>query len=204
MALYVQFLLAGLTLGGIYSVIALGFTLIFKVSSVMNFAHGDIVMIVALVGISFLAVTHLSVVLVFPVMVVLGAGVTLLIYVLFIRPVLRRSLMAGTVITLGVSFVLQGVGLVGWGPFPLVIRLFLSKVPVVVLGATVSRQAILAMVFSLIVAAVFWVFLEKTLLGKALRACDEDVYGAELCGVVPTHKGTLPLGGIRQLFQGGF
>jgi branched-chain amino acid transport system permease protein len=181
--LYVQYGLGGLTLGAIYALVGLGLVVVYKVSSIVNFAHGPLAVISALITISVWRTVDLPIGLTPVVGAAVGAVVGVVTFVVLIAPLWRRSIEGAVVMTIAGFLMLEGLAFVGWGGLPRSLDPVLTGPPVEILGGTMTRQALVILALTGGVALAFWFFLTRTVLGKALRACDDDRYGAELCGV---------------------
>jgi branched-chain amino acid transport system permease protein len=175
--------LNGLTTGAIYALIALGLTLIYGVLHIINFAHGAALMI-ALYGVYFLF-TRLGIdpYLALPIMVpaMFAAG-----YVLY-RWIIGRA--SGgrdeniLLVTLGVAIVLENLALLFFTSDTRTIDTAYTLATVDLLGAMISVPKVLAMAGALVTAALLWVLMRHTLLGRAIRACARERHGARLVGI---------------------
>jgi len=179
-----QYFLTGLTLGGIYALIALGFVIIYTVTGHINFAQGEFVMLGALITASMVKSGV-------PMWLSMLAAITLvgLFGGLFERAVIFPSRMAPVVtviiITIGASVAIRGAALLLWGTYSYPLPSFSSGEPLNILGATMERQAVWVLAISLIVMILLFLFFERTLLGKALKACAINRLAASLMGISP-------------------
>ena len=184
---YIEVLLGGLMAGVLYSLVAMGFALIFKASGVFNFAQGAMVLFAAL------AVARLSeamplgvaVVLAFAIMVVLAW----LIERLVLRPLVNQEGVALLMATLGVTYFLDGFGQTVWGSDIYKIELGIAKEPVMILdnvfqgGILVNKEDFVAALVAALLVTALSIFFQKTSTGRALRAVADDHQAAQSIGI---------------------
>jgi branched-chain amino acid transport system permease protein len=184
---YVEVLLGGLMTGVLYSLVALGFALIFKASGVFNFAQGAMVLFAALAVARMAEVMPLwaAVVLAIGVMVVLAW----LIERLVLRPLVNQEGVALLMATLGVTYFLDGFGQTVWGSDIYKINLGIAKEPVMVLesvfqgGILVNKEDFVAALVAAALVAGLVLFFQKTATGRALRAVADDHQAAQSVGI---------------------
>ncbi|MFV0437472.1 MAG: branched-chain amino acid ABC transporter permease [Desulfopila sp.] len=183
MELYIQVLVSGLLLGGVYALISIGLNLIFGVVRIINFAHGEMVMISMylsfwlnyLFGID----PYLSIIIVLPVMFAFGV----IFQRLIIQPIITTSATMKIFATVGVSLVLQNLALIFWkGDFRSVQTNYSMRV-FDLFGIIISVPRLVAFVAALGSISFLFYFLKYTFVGKALRAIVEDHSVARLMGV---------------------
>ena len=179
-------LISGLSLGSVYAIIALGYTMVYGISKMLNFAHGDIIMVGAYV--SFLLTNHvgmnawLSVVVAIATCTVLGILIERLAY----RPLRGTGSLAVLITAIGVSYFLQNAALLLWGADP---RMFNSlfggfKTFHSANGAlTITPESLFTIIANIIIMIVLTLFVNKTKAGKAMRAVSEDNGAAQLMGI---------------------
>ena len=175
--------LNGLTTGAIYALVALGLTLIYGVLHIINFAHGAALM-AALYGVYFLFTRlgidpYLALPIVVPAMFAAG-------YVLYRWVIGRAS--AGRdenilLVTLGVAIALENLALLLFSSDTRTIDTSYTLATVDLLGAMISVPKVIAMAGALIAAALLWVLMTRTSLGRAIRACARERHGARLVGI---------------------
>ena len=187
---YVQFLVSGLSTGSIYVLIALGLITIYNVTSVINLAQGEFVMLGAMLAVTLesmgLPLTAASAVAVLAAMAV-GVGV----HRLTIQPARHAPDVTLIIITIGTAIVLRGLALVAWGTTPQALPEFTPGPPLHVLGAVLSRQRLWIMGTAGLTLILLYLFLERTLLGKAVRACSVNRQAAQIVGIDVTRMGLL-------------
>lgn len=179
----IQFIFAGLTSGSIYALVALGFDIIYNVTLVVNLAQGEFLMLGAMTMISLYSGFKLPL----PVALVLSTLIVGCVGILFdrfaIRPLKKPSIMLLILLTLGGSTFLKGVALLVWGRDPYTAPTFTKIKSISFLGASFSPQMLWIIGTLVVVSFVLWFFFERTLLGKAMRACAENPRAASLMGV---------------------
>ncbi len=177
-----QFLLSGLTSGAIYALIALGFTIIYNATEVINFAQGEFVMLGAMFMATFCA-HGLPIPLAFTLAVALTALAGILVERLTIYPARNASPITLIIITIGLSILIKGLAMFMWGKNPLPVPSFIGEKPLRIGGATVVPQSILILAMAVIAVWAMEIFFQKTLTGKAMRACAANRLAARLLGI---------------------
>ena len=184
---YVEVLLGGLMAGVLYSLVALGFALIFKASGVFNFAQGSMVLFAAL-AVARLAEQMplwLAILLAMVIMVALAW----LIERLVLRPLVNQEGVALLMATLGVTYFLDGFGQTIWGSDIYKIDLGIAKEPVMILdgvfkgGILVNKEDFVAALVAAALVAGLVLFFQKTATGRALRAVADDHQAAQSIGI---------------------
>jgi branched-chain amino acid transport system permease protein len=196
MEVFVQQLINGLTLGSIYGLIAIGYTMVFGIIGMINFAHGDVFMVSAFIAlILFLILTTwlgiASVFVALMIVMVLGMILTALwgwtLERVAYRPLRGSFRLAPLISAIGVSIFLANLVQVAQGArnkptppmVPEVIPLFERNGYLV----TLSYKQVVIMVVTAVLLAVFWYVVQKTALGRAQRACEQDRKMAALLGI---------------------
>jgi branched-chain amino acid transport system permease protein len=182
-----EVLLGGLMAGVLYSLVALGFVLIFKASGVFNFAQGAMVLFAALAvaRLSENMPLWLAIVLAAVMMVVLA----MLIERLVLRPLVNQEAVALLMATLGVTYFLDGFGQTLWGSDIYRIELGIAREPVMILdgvfqgGILINRDDVAAAVVAVILVGALALFFQKTNTGRALRAVADDHQAAQSIGI---------------------
>jgi branched-chain amino acid transport system permease protein len=184
---YVEVLLGGLMTGVLYSLVALGFVLIFKASGVFNFAQGAMVLFAALAVARMAEVMPwwVAAALAIVIMVVLAW----LIERVVLRPLVNQEAIALLMATLGVTYFLDGFGQTVWGSDIYEINLGIAKEPVMVLeklfqgGILVNKEDFVAAIAAAALVALLALFFQKTPTGRALRAVADDHQAAQSIGI---------------------
>ncbi len=185
-----QWIATGLALGAIYALIALGFVMIYAVTDVINLAQGEFLMLGALLAVTFTRQGWpLPLAGVAAVAATMAVGA--LVQVVALRPARNASVLTLIIITIGVSIALRGGALLLWGTDPYPLPAFTAG-PALRIGAAVVRRQDLWIAGALALsAAALWLFFNRTMLGKGLRACAINPRAARLMGVRPGRMATL-------------
>lgn len=200
---FIQYLVSGLSLGAIYALIALGYTMVYGIAKMLNFAHGDIIMVGGFTA--FTAISSawcpvwLSVIISIVVCTVLGVVIEKIAY----KPLRNAPPLAVLITAIGVSYFLQNAALLIFGsdsknfpsvvknapPFMLVyensgVTFFMAPVDTAdKLLLTISMETFVSIVVSLVIMAALTFFINKTKAGKAMLAVSEDKGAAQLMGI---------------------
>jgi branched-chain amino acid transport system permease protein len=184
---WVEVLLGGLMAGVLYSLVALGFVLIYKASGVFNFAQGSMVLFAAL------AVARMSEKMplwaAILVAIVIMVALAFVIERLVLRPLVNQEGVALLMATLGVTYFLDGLGQAVWGSDIYSIELGIAREPVMILdgvfqgGILINRDDVAAAVVAVLLVAALALFFQKTKTGRALRAVADDHQAAQSIGI---------------------
>ncbi|MCI9367986.1 MAG: branched-chain amino acid ABC transporter permease [Oscillospiraceae bacterium] len=176
--------ITGVSLGSIYAIIALGYTMVYGIAKMLNFAHGDVIMVGAYM--CFFAVGSFSlppaagVLLAVAVCTVLGIAIERLAY----KPLRSAPSLAVLITAIGVSYLLQNSAQLLWGADTKTFRPLVEGSLVLVPGQlSISYVAVLSIVCCVVVMITLTLFTGQTKLGKAMRACSEDKAAAQLMGI---------------------
>ena len=204
----IQTLISGLSLGSIYALIARGYTMVYGIAKMLNFAHGDIIMVGAYAVITAVFTMGLPPFIAILISIALCALLGIVIEFLAYRPLRQAQPLAVLITAIGVSYLLQNLALLIYGSeqkaFPTIVAL-----PTVHIGGVYIDGITLA---TLVVTAVIMValslFINKTRMGKAMRAVSEDKEAAELMGISVNRTITVTfaigsaLAGVAAIFYG--
>lgn len=182
MAEFLQFAFSGLTVGAVYALVALGFTLIHNASDVVNFAQGDFVMIGGMSTV-FLYATGVPLPLAAIIAILTAVIVGLLLHRLAIEPARGASPVTLIIITIGASMFIRGVAQIVFDKQFHQLPAFSGDRPIEILGATLLPQSLWVLGGGLAVFVALWLFLERTLVGKAVLATAANRLGARLVGI---------------------
>lgn len=181
---FLSYLVSGISLGSVYAIIALGYTMVYGIAKMLNFAHGDVIMVGGYI--SFIATTNwglptwLSLIIAMAVCTILGILIEGLAY----KPLRKATSLAVLITAIGVSYLLQNSALLIWGANPKSytpvidgqVELFNGQLKI-------SYVTILTVIVCVIIAVALTLFTNKTKMGKAMRACSEDKDAAQLMGI---------------------
>lgn len=190
----VQLVFAGLTVGSIYALIALGFVVIYNVTGIINFAQGEFAMLGAMIAITLSQKTSLFnraliVTLDLPLPIAILAAILsasligLALYQLAIRTAKGASVVSLIIITIGASIALRGLALITWSTDPFRLPNFTAGPPIQFMGAYLILQNFWVIGTTIVILIGLFFFFERTLLGKALRACSINRLAARLMGI---------------------
>jgi branched-chain amino acid transport system permease protein len=195
MEIFVQQLINGITLGSIYGLIAIGYTMVFGIIGMVNFAHGDVFMVSSFIGlVALLLLTTwigigsvaLALVIVLIVAMVLTSLVNWAIERVAYRPLRGSFRLAPLISAIGMSIFLSNFVQVAQGPRNKSIPPMFTDIIVVMKGnydVTVSYKQIAIWIVTAVLLLAFWLLVSKTALGRAQRACEQDQKMAALLGV---------------------
>ena len=179
-----SYLISGISLGSVYAIIALGYTMVYGIAKMLNFAHGDVIMVggyISLLAMSNLGLSPwLAVLLAMLVCTVLGVVIEGLAY----KPLRSAPSLAVLITAIGVSYFLQNSALLIFGANPKsyssvidgTVKLFDNQL-------TISYVSLLTVFMCIVIMIVLSLFINKTRMGKAMRACSEDKGAAQLMGI---------------------
>ena len=181
---FLNYLISGISLGSIYAIIALGYTMVYGIAKMLNFAHGDVIMVGGYI--SFCTVFYLglpswlSVLIAMAVCTVLGVVIEGLAY----KPLRSAPSLAVLITAIGVSYFLQNAALLIWGATPKVyVPVVEGSMPLFGGKLSISYVSLLTVVVCIIIMVGLTLFTGKTKMGKAMRACSEDKGAAQLMGI---------------------
>ena len=180
-----QYLINGISIGSVYAIIALGYTMVYGIAKMLNFAHGDVIMVGAYI--SFCVTNYLglpgvvSIVGAVVVCTVLGIIIEGLAY----KPLRGTSSLAVLITAIGVSYFLQNAAQLIWGSAPKNYTSIVTFAPISLFGGKlmITGEVILTIAVSIIVMIGLTLFTTKTRTGKAMRAVSEDRDAAQLMGI---------------------
>ena len=186
-----QLVVSGVTSGCIYAIVAIGFSIIYNSTQVINFAQGEFVMVGAMVAAVLVATC--SVLVAFPVAIAAGCFVGAVVALLILIPLKRASVITLIIITIGASIMFQGLAQLFWGesgirppPFTGVV---VPKTGEVIDrtfhfgGAVVQAQQVWVVVVTAVLVIGMQLFFRYSLIGKGMRACSINATGAKLVGI---------------------
>ena len=182
LAQFLQFLFSGLTVGSAYALAALGFTIIYNTSGVINFAQGEFIMLGGMLA-ALLAGAGVPLALAIVIAVVVTAGIGLLMEKVVIEPAQNAQVVTLIIITIGASLTIRGLVQIWLGKGTHTLAPFAGDTPLVLLGASLLPQSLWVLGVTLaIVGALAW-FFGRTLLGKAMLATSHNKLAAQLVGI---------------------
>ena len=181
---FLAYLVSGISLGSIYAIIALGYTMVYGIAKMLNFAHGDVIMIGGYV--SFLAAVNLGLPPLLSVLVAMAACTVLgiVIEALAYRPLRSAPSLAVLITAIGVSYFLQNTALLVFGANPKAYTPVVNGTLQLFDGQlSISYVSLLTIAVCIVIMVALTLFTGKTRMGKAMRACSEDKGAAQLMGI---------------------
>ncbi len=192
MDILTQQLINGLVLGSIYALVALGYTMVYGILELINFAHGEVTMIGAMVALTViglllgmapelpgLLVVLSGLLVAMPACMALAFAIEKVAY----RPLRRAPRLAPLITAIGVSIILQNVAMLVWGRQYVAFPAILPQGQYEVFGAHITDLQLVIIVLSLATMAGLWLLVERTRLGRAMRATAQSKEVAALMGV---------------------
>ena len=179
---FLQFLISGITVGSTYALAALGFTLIYNASNVINFAQGEFIMLGGMLAV-FFAQIGLPLPIVLILAMLIPALVGIFMEKVAIEPVKSSDTVSLIIITIGASLVIRGLIQVWLGKGTFSLPAFSGDEPIHIFGATLLPQSLWVLAVTAVLVASLWYFFSKTLIGKAMLATSFNRTAAELVGI---------------------
>jgi len=180
-----QYLINGLSIGSIYAIIALGYTMVYGIAKMLNFAHGDVIMVGAYISYCVMIYMDMP-----PVVAILAAIVVctvlgVLIEALAYRPLRGTSSLAVLITAIGVSYFLQNAAQLIWGVAQKTYSSVVAMESIHLFGGKIliTGEVIVTIITSAVVMVCLTLFTNKTRMGKAMRAVSEDRDAAQLMGI---------------------
>lgn len=183
--IFISNLISGIRLGSIYAIIALGYTMVYGIAKMLNFAHGDVIMIGAYSAFVALYRANLPLPIALIISIIICTLLGVIIERLAYKPLRQASSLAVLITAIGVSYFLQNLALLIWGSaakiFPTIldygsINLFNDQLKI-------SYQMLITITVCIVIMILLNLFIKKTKIGKAMRACSEDKEAAALMGI---------------------
>lgn len=182
MSEFLQFLFSGVTVGATYALAALGFTLIYNASNVINFAQGEFIMLGGMLAYFFM---HLGIPMPLAILLAIAipAVIGILLEKLAIEPARNADVVTLVIITIGASLVIRGLVQIWLGKGAHTYPAFSGSEPFLIGGATLLPQSLWVLGTTALVVAALWYFFSRTLAGKAILATSCNPLAAQLVGI---------------------
>ena len=182
---FLSFLISGISLGSIYAIIALGYTMVYGIAKMLNFAHGDVIMVGAYI--CFYATSRfqlpplVGILLAVVVCTILGIVIERLAY----KPLRAAPVLAVLITAIGMSYFLQNAALLLWSSNPKVFPPVVPAGKISLFGGqlTISYVTLVAILCCIVIMLALTWFTSNTKMGKAIRACSEDKGASQLMGI---------------------
>jgi branched-chain amino acid transport system permease protein len=194
MDVLLQQIINGLVLGSMYALVALGYTMVYGIIGLINFAHGEVLMVGALTSWTIIGVMRdaspgmplwLVLVIATIIAMVVCAALNFSIEKLAYRPLRNSPRLAPLITAIGMSILLQTIAMIIWKPNPKSYPSLLSREPIEIGGAVISVTQIAILATTVIVLALLMWMVNRTNLGRAMRATAENPRVAALMGIRP-------------------
>ena len=190
MDIFIQQIINGLVLGSIYALVALGYTMVYGIMGLINFAHGEVVMIgamVALMLIKLLAAAGVPVYLSVPLALAAAAAVCMAVGFtierIAYRPLRRAPKLAPLITAIGVSIILQNLAMLIWGRNYHAFPPIFPSTEFEIVGATITGLQVAIIAIAALMMIGLTLLIQRTRLGRAMRATSENPFIAQLMGV---------------------
>jgi branched-chain amino acid transport system permease protein len=178
-----QYIFSGLSTGAIYSLIGIGFAIIYNSTGIINFAQGEFVMLGGIMTWFFYATMKLPLLAAMVLAIALTTAVGVLFERLAIRPLRNASPLILVIITIGGSILIRGVAMLIWGKDTHSLPMFTGSEPITIWGATILPQHLWIFGITLCIIALNRVYFHHSVSGKAMRACSHNRRAASLVGI---------------------
>lgn len=189
--LFFQYLVAGVTYGIIYSIVAIGFNIIYNTTGIINFAQGEFVMLGGMIAVTLNAFMPLLLAIILAVLFTMLVGA--LLEIVFIRWLVNPSVLRMIIITIGLSILIREIALHVWDEKVRALPYFTgtSISSIEVGGVHISPQVLWVIGVCTVIVIVLNFFFSRTSLGRQMRACSDNRDAARLCGISARNMVTL-------------
>ena len=182
---FLQFLITGLSLGSVYAIIALGYTMVYGIAKMLNFAHGDIIMVGAYLAYFAMGKYNLPALVAVMISVLVCTLLGVVVERLAYKPLRKVSSLSVLITAIGVSYLLQNGAQLLWSSAP---KMFTSIIPPNTIRLfdgqlTITHLSIFTIVVTLAIMIALTLFVNNSKMGKAMRAVSEDNGAAQLMGI---------------------
>jgi len=178
-----QQLINGLMLGSTYSLVAIGYTLIFGVLNILHFAHGEVLMAGAFMGLYIITLTHLPIYISLPLTMLLTGILGIIVEILAVRPLKKDYHLAPLLSTIGVTIILQNLAVKLFGGYGTRFPDVLQKMDFKIGNLLLSSINIFTFAGSVCLMIILYLFIEKTKIGMAIRTVAQSHITASLLGI---------------------
>lgn len=182
---FITYLLNGISLGSVYSIIALGYTMVYGIAKMLNFAHGDVIMVGGFIIFTLMSTLGLSSILAVLIAMILCTLLGITIECIAYKPLRKAPSLAVLITAIGVSYLLQNLALLIFGAET---KSFTSVIPVKALSLSdgrlsISGETLVTIPTCIIIMTVLTIFIKKSKTGRGMIAVSEDKEAAVLMGV---------------------
>ncbi len=183
MVRFLEQLINGLSVGSVYALIAIGYTMVYGIARMINFAHGDIIMVGAYVLYICYSTLGLPGIVSVLVTIIICSLLGITIEKIAYKPLRKAPSLAVLITAIGMSFLLQALSLLVFGANPITFPSIIKVAPVTFASITISGITIITFVVTFICMIGLTYFINNTKAGSAMRAASEDKAAAELMGI---------------------
>ena len=182
---FLQYLINGISIGAVYAIIALGYTRVYGIAKMLNFAHGDVIMVGAYVSYCVTSYLGLPAVVSILVAVIVCTLLGIVIEGLAYKPLRGTPSLAVLITAIGVSYFLQNAAQLIFGSAPKNFKSIVTMKPLNLFGGglTITGEVLITIVICVAIMVGLTLFTSKTRIGKAMRAVSEDRAAAQLMGI---------------------
>lgn len=173
----------GLSTGGMYALVAIGYTMVYGIAKMINFAHGEIIMVGAYLTYVVFSVLGMPVIIAVLASIIGCAILGVVTEKIAYKPLRNSSSLSVLITAIGVSYLLQNLFLILFGSAAITFPDFLPSGQLELFGLSISYVSLLSLILTFICTVLLLLFINKTKLGKAMRAVSEDKGAAELMGI---------------------
>ena len=182
---FLSYLLNGISLGSVYAIIALGYSMVYGIAKMLNFAHGDVIMIGAYMSFCAVQYWNLPPITAILVAIVVCTALGILIERMAYKPLRQATSLSVLITAIGVSWLLQNIALLIWGANPKSYPSLVSFGSLTLFDGQlhITSETFVTIAANIIIMIALTLFTGKTKMGKAMRAVSEDKGAAELMGI---------------------
>jgi branched-chain amino acid transport system permease protein len=201
---FIELFVSGITVGGVYALVALGFTLVFRATKIFNFAVGNFVAISGLACWTFVEQLHMPMAVGVLAGILAGALLGFLVDRVCLRPMIGQPVLSTTVMTLALTFVLSGLAVLVWGGVPKSYPTYMPTAAVEIVGSSIALDVLLCFAVAMAVTGIIALYFERAKGGLFIRATGEDHQVARSCGIRVKNVFTSAwvIGGVACAFGG--
>lgn len=179
----IEQIINGLRTGSIYALIALGYTMVYGIAKMINFAHGDIIMVGAYSLYVFISLLHIPVILSILLSILVCALLGITMEKVAYKPLRNAPALAVLITAIGMSFLLQSLALLIFKANPIPFKSIIKLAPVKIGSITIAGISIITFLVTTLIMIFLTLFIRYTKAGRAMRAVSEDRQAAELMGI---------------------
>lgn len=181
---FIQYLITGISMGMIYALIALGFSFVYRVTNIINFAQGEFIMLGGMLMILFSHFYKWNIALSFVVVITIVTMISFILEELTLKPFKNSTVLIKIIFTIGASIFIRGLSMVlFWKEPGLRYETSFSGKTSNISGVIINHQDVFIIIISLLFFIVIFIFLEKTITGKAMRACAINFKASNIIGI---------------------